>query len=123
MPVSIGKHIPRGIVCIGKGRAVGVGCTRQTVQGIIHVLDRHLGLSRAAQQGNCICFTRWQGVGVLHPAPELRTIQIRPEAVVTLRQGKGHLSAFICRPAVPSIGIAIKDIHAQTRIGIGFLPS
>lgn len=123
MPGIVGQHIPHCIVGIGECRAVGVGRTRQAVQGIVGVLYRHLGLPCTARQGDCICVTRssaaWHGAGILHPAPEGYAIIIGAETVLAHRQSKDHLPGIIRSPAVAAVGIAIKGIYVQTGVRIG----
>jgi hypothetical protein len=45
-----------------------------------------------------------QITGAIGAAPELRPIQIRPEAIGALRQGEDHLSTCIRRSVVASVG-------------------
>jgi len=47
-------------------------------------------------------------------APELCAVQVRPEAVVALRQGKGYLSILIRFGREVGVGLAIEGLYADS---------
>ena len=52
-------------------------------------------------------------IGIVHTAPELGAIEIRPEAVGTLRQGERDLPIGIRGAVVSAVGISIEGVDRQ----------
>jgi hypothetical protein len=123
------SHLTTGICRSVVASVSGIGtCTRQGegihrqsgLGGTVCVLHRH----RQWDSHRDICArAAWQAAGVVRAAPELGAIQIRPEAIVTLRQAEGDLPIGIRCCGVTGVGRAIactrkgEGIHGQSGLG------
>ena len=104
-----------GVVVIVTGTVIG-GC--QAGEAVIGVINGHRAAAGiAAGQGDGGAGAAWQGAGIFGAAPELCAIQVTAEAVVALRQCKGHLAILAGYAGVALVRGAVKrvDLHAFKR--------